>query len=337
MRLSGICFTKNGHVLARRIEAFHTEFSYVTKCREERSDEHYLKEDTKEWVKRQLQKKNALLFIGAAGIAIRMIAPFVEDKLTDSPVVVADEQGRFVIPLLSGHMGGANELAVSLADKLGALPVITTATDAMQAFSADLYAKEERFEILRRQGITRVSEKVLQGQRIYVSVPKERLDGEIPPDIYIADDDGAKRQREHALLVLSPREYVLGAGCRKGKTAEEIEAFAAECLAKAGLKLHQVAFLASIDAKRDEKGLLEFAEKHRIPFVTFSAEALADVPGVFCDSSFVEQTVGVGNVCERAAIAACPIGGTLVLPKQAKDGLTFAVAKRKWSLEINEA
>ncbi len=101
-----------------------------------------------DWTRQQFAEKNAIVVIGACGIAVRMIAPFVSDKLSDSPVVVADEAGTFVIPLLSGHMGGANELAEQIAGQIGGIPVITTATDVNHTFSVDLFAKNVVFPFI---------------------------------------------------------------------------------------------------------------------------------------------------------------------------------------------
>ena len=117
-----------------------------------------------DWTRQQFAEKNAIVVIGACGIAVRMIAPFVSDKLSDSPVVVADEAGTFVIPLLSGHMGGANELAEQIAGQIGGIPVITTATDVNHTFSVDLFAKKCGLSIYNREGIAKVSAKILDGK-----------------------------------------------------------------------------------------------------------------------------------------------------------------------------
>ena len=134
MNISIITFTENGTKLAEKIrQAF-----VGTKMEEAKK----LGLSLSDWTRQQFAEKNAIVVIGACGIAVRMIAPFVSDKLSDSPVVVADEAGMFVIPLLSGHMGGANELAEQIAGQIGGIPVITTATDVNHTFSVDLFAKK---------------------------------------------------------------------------------------------------------------------------------------------------------------------------------------------------
>ena len=158
MKIVIITFTDRGTLLAEKIKgalekkdrdrAERREIQIEARHRKESSDrpldgvkkESPAQKSLTEWAGQQFAEKNAIVVIGACGIAVRMIAPFAADKLTDSPVVVADEAGNFVIPLLSGHMGGANGLAEEIAQQIGAIPVFTTATDVNDTFSVDVFA-----------------------------------------------------------------------------------------------------------------------------------------------------------------------------------------------------
>lgn len=274
-----------------------------------------------------------LLFIGAAGIAVRAIAPSVKDKLTDSPVLVMDEKGQYVIPVLSGHAGGGNDLAVLIARAAGAQPVITTATDVEDLFSCDVFARRNFLFIHNREGIRRVSAKLLDRGKISVFVQDKILlpDEEIPgcielvhggrADILISDTEDVP-----CSLWLSPKLYFTGIGCRKGKTFEELLNFADRTFVRGNWK-EGIAAVASIDRKRYERGLEILAQYEHLPFLTYTAKELEAVPGVFSSSSFVRETVGVSNVCERAAMLAAGPGAELVLPKTMWDGMTLAVAK----------
>lgn len=305
------------------------------------------------WAEEAFKSRSALIFIGACGIAVRAIAPFVKDKLTDSPVVVLDEKGRYVIPILSGHAGGANELAKRLAEAVGAVPVITTATDINGKFAVDVFAMKNQLVIMNKEGIAKVSSKALRGERITVSVedsnPKRRsfaakatrLPDEVdllpyppngPVDVLVASDAAKRELNIRPVLWLKPREYVLGIGSRRGKSIEELTAFLDAKLALLGIDSSDIAVIASIEEKRTEEGICRWAERHRIPFRTFSKEELRAVRGRFHGSYFVEKTVGVDNVCERAALAASGKGGTLILEKQAENGMTMAVARRVWQI-----
>ena len=125
-----------------------------------------VQESVSVWAGEQMAAHHALVFVGACGIAVRAIAPWITDKLHDSPVLVMDEQGQYVIPLLSGHVGGANELAVRLAGELGAVPVITTATDLHGSFAVDLFAKRNDLWIHNREGLPGCRQKYWQARKL---------------------------------------------------------------------------------------------------------------------------------------------------------------------------
>ena len=304
-----------------------------------------------EWTGAQMAAHRTLVFIGACGIAVRAIAPWITDKLHDSPVIVMDEQGQHVIPLLSGHVGGANELALRLSEAIGAIPVITTATDLHSSFAVDLFAKKNDLWIYNKEGIAKVSAKVLAGSEITMCVRTGHLetcenlqDGirlcEYPPeepvDVLVTENhsvsDTVERDSLKAQLILHPKKYVLGVGCKKETDSVKLEDYLQSILEQQGISIEEIAALASIDVKKDEACLLKFSEKHRIPFRTYSAQKLQAVPGEFHSSAFVKNTVGVDNVCERAAICAAGDGGRLMLSKQVNDGMTVAIAEKIWKV-----
>lgn len=353
MRCQIISFTQNGIELSKRIAGALSgdEVFLYTKCSyaEKTDGVIYEEKSVREWTREKMSGHNALLFVGACGIAVRSLAPCMTDKLQDNPVLVIDEKGRFVIPLLSGHMGGANELAGKLAQKLDAVPVITTATDLNDGFAVDLFAKQNGLWIENKDGIAKISAKVLAGEKVGVYIEPGHWDDEealpqglclspYPAELVIAsskrESASADFASQEVLLCLRPKEYVVGMGCKKGKKAEEIEAFLREKLTAAGIRMNQVCALSSIDAKKEEEGLLAFCQKENIPFFTFSAKRLLELKGDFHASAFVEAQVGVDNVCERAALAPCGPGGSLIMEKQAQDGMTLAIAKREWKVSF---
>lgn len=343
MQLSIISFTKKGWELSQKIAASLENMTICrvyTKCSALRetaveAGTAYVEESLEAWAHSRMEEKHGLLFIGACGIAVRAIAGSVTDKLTDSPVLVMDELGQYVIPLLSGHMGGANELAGDLAAVTGAIPVITTATDLNHKFAVDLFAKRNGLYIENKEGIARVSSRILAGKTVTLGVEPGHLlemqskDGDLigkegrntskeeikektslelldeerwqEGDIIISSDLSIRGK----LLTLRPKEYILGMGCKKGKEASALEAFITESLKEAGIDVKEVLALASIDKKAKEAGLLACAEKLRLGFWTYSAEELQAVEGEFTGSDFVKKQVGVDNVCERAALRAC--------------------------------
>lgn len=318
----------------------------------------YVEQPLTEWTGEQMKEHRSLLFIGACGIAVRAIAPFLTDKLNDMPVLVMDEQGRFVIPILAGHVGGANELALSLAERMGSTPVITTATDLNHCFAVDLFARRNALHIVNKDGIAKVSSRILAGEEVTMAVEEGHLreeeaqtlrgrrgsrktnipDGirlvstEAPVDVLVAPASYGQGR----LLTLRPKEYVIGIGCKRGKAAEQIDQFVHKVLKESGISMEQVAAFVSIDRKKDEEGILWMSSHYGIPFVTCSAEELQQVEGNFHASEFVKSQVGVDNVCERAALRFSGMGGTLITEKQAEDGITAAIAKRRWSVSFYE-
>ena len=279
---------------------------------------------------------DALIFICAAGIAVRAIAPFVCSKATDPAVLVIDEQGKFVIPVLSGHLGGANALATEIAARLGAIPVITTATDSGGKFSPDSFAAANFLRITDLSVAKAVAAAVLAGEPVgleseypYANCPPELHPGEAcRVGICIAPDEGKKPFP--VTLSLVPKDLVLGIGCRKGATALQIESQ----VQKSGIPLERVRFAATIEQKADEAGLLVFCSKYRLKVYSVTAEKLMQVQGEFQGSDFVQKTVGADNVCERSAVYFA--GGALAYPKFAGNGVTCAAAKCEIALDFDK-
>ena len=260
-----------------------------------------------QWTRERFAASDALLFIGACGIAVRAIAPLIKDKTTDPAVVVMDEAGQHVIPLLSGHIGGANALAIQIAEKTGATPVVTTATDLRGVPAVDTWAVENDCAIQNPAAIKAVSAAALAGRTVGVAITERDIRPPFPVTLY-----------------LRPRTLALGVGCKKDTDPSIFEENALDFLRQCGVSLLSVKALATIDIKREEPALTRFCEKYRLPLLTYSADVLRAVPGVFAHSDFVQKTVGVGNVCERAAVLAS--GGVLLMGKTAREGITLALA-----------
>ena len=290
-----------------------------------------------EWAGEGFRRADALVFCCASGIAVRAIAPHVRDKRRDPAVLVLDEGGTFVIPLLSGHLGGANALALDLADKLSATPVLTTATDVNGLFAVDVFAKGNDLYIEDMALAKAVSAALLAGEKVGFradlpvegALPRGLIEGDAPLGIYVSAGTGAPFPRT---LRLIPRRYVAGLGCRRGKSEGELESFLLGNLEKSGVGLYELKALASIDLKRDEPGLTALADKLGLPFLTYSAEDLKAASGDFTPSAFVKEVTGVDSVCERAAVLAS--GGGLAVKKIAENGVTFALAKKEEAIRF---
>ena len=275
-----------------------------------------------------------IVFVGAAGIAVRAVAPYLAGKAYDPAVIVIDEAGKFVIPVLSGHLGGANALAERLADGLGAQAVVTTATDGRGVFAVDNGARDNGCTVLDPPNIKYVSGALLRGETVGVRSDFP-VDGRLPAHISLDADvesgfaigfDTKAAPFAHTLHLV-PRIVYAGIGCRRGTDAGKIETAVQEALAAVGVPPTAVCGAASIDIKKDEPGLLLFCETHGLTLATFPAETLRQAAGDFTPSAFVAETVGVDNVCERAAVCAAG-GGRLLCRKTVRDGVTVALAAR---------
>ena len=312
MKLAIAAFTDRGEALSKRIGKNVTRIgANVTLA---------------DWTAARFSDADALLFVGAAGIAVRAIAPHVKSKISDPAVLVADEAGRFVIPILSGHLGGANALAEEIAATLQATAVITTATDLRGVFAVDLWAKAQGMAVLQPERIKRVSAKLLAGETIAVDCPWP-IEGAPPEGVRLGSDADVTvsvRPERTDALQLVPRCFALGVGCRRGASEAQIEAVFRRFCDKRSVLPEAVSAAASIDRKADEAGLLAFCASHGWPVRFFTAEALQAARGDYSASDFVRETVGVDNVCERSAV--CASGGTLLEKKYASDGVTFAIA-----------
>ncbi|MBR4210893.1 MAG: cobalamin biosynthesis protein [Oscillibacter sp.] len=305
------------------------------------------------WTAENFPYRRALVYVGAVGIAVRAIAPYLRSKATDPAVVAVDECGRFAVPLASGHLGGANELASKIAALTGGTAVITTATDLRGVFAVDEWARRHDCAVIHPTEIKSVSGKLLAGGtvRFYTAFPVdgappdgvELITPNPPPDGAEVSDtpDGVKildtspdvwlDVHRHPPLSLSPRVLVLGVGCRRGTAPETLERrFSALC-EHYDLWPDAFAAAATIDLKAGEPGLLAFCAAHGWELHTFRADELRQVPGTFTASAFVARRTGVENVCERAAVLLSK--GELLVRKRAGEGVTFAVARRPVRLD----
>ena len=282
-----------------------------------------------DWTEARFADSEALVFISAAGIAVRAIAPFVKDKFSDPAVVSVDEAGRFAVPLLSGHVGGANDLARRIAALTGGQAAVSTATDVNGLFAVDQWAREQNLALCDRGAAKAVSAALLEGTPVAVQSAWP-ISGTMPQGL------GAETAETGICigpttaecpftrtLHLVPRAVTLGIGCRRGTAQAVLEAALEEFLDRAAIPAAAVRGLATIDLKQDEPGLLALAQAHGWPITFFTAQELAAETGDFPPSVFVEKTTGVDNVCQRAAQRA---GGRIVIPKTVCQGVTFAAA-----------
>jgi cobalt-precorrin 5A hydrolase len=354
MKLAVISVTCKGAALAQKLAASLEDVTLYAKAgRDNGQAQPYTK--LGELISRIFPLYDGLIFIMAAGITVRVIAPYVQDKRFDPAVVVIDDGGNHAISLLSGHLGGANELTQRASEAIGARPVITTATDVADKVAPDVLARKLGMAIEPFQRLKTINAILAGGQDIMfyldyslvgaakIMALAEKLGVAL---LDMAEGLETKKWQQAAAAVfitdkvveidvpylcLRPRSLVVGIGCRRGAAKELIlNALAAACR-KVGRSTLSIQKLASVDIKQDEQGLLAAAEELGVIPEFFTPEQLAACVSEhkLSVSNFVKDKIGVGNVCEAAALLAAH-ETVLVLGKTKYPQVTIAIAEARF-------
>lgn len=306
-----------------------------------------------ETVKLRFADCDGLVFFMALGIVVRMVGPLLADKRRDPAVVAVDDGSHFAISVLSGHIGGANELTQQVAEALEAVPVITTATDVAGAVAADVLAVKLGLKLEPFGEMKYINAALAAGKPVsflldetlpQAATWRERA-AELGVDfqplsawqdggecLVILSDCWQSNLTAHKahVLYLRPPSLLVGMGCRKGASPELIEQAAQEALADKGYSVASVASLGSAWLKAEEPGLRALAAAWKIPFICYEKESLAQAVKEYQleQSNFVSQQIGVGNVCEAAAWLQNQYKqGELVIPKTKRGPVTVAVVR----------
>ena len=287
----------------------------------------------REGIESGFSEADAHLFIMATGIVVRMIAPLLVSKAQDPAVVVMDETGRFAISLVSGHIGGANELAADVAAVVGAQPVITTATDSHGIAAVDAKLWEKGLVIENPSAIKVINMALLDGGKptiwdpdgFYVHEMANYTPAESRESADIVVDILSAEAKEGALMV-RPRVITLGVGCNRGTGADEIMEVIGRAFEAGGLSPLCLTAMASIDVKADEEGILEAAKRFGVPISFYTKDQLSGTKGIVSPSAAALKHVGTVSVCEAAAIQVSKMG-PLVVPKVKNANVTAALAR----------
>ena len=350
MKLALVALSRHGKVLGQRVkELFPQPIDfYLAENYVEEGDEitSFPPSKLSVLVGDLFSKYQGIIFIMALGIVVRKIAPYLQDKRVDPAIVVMDEKAEAVISVLSGHLGGANQLTRKLAKVLDSKPVITTATDVHGKIALDLVAQELKCQIKPFSNLKKVSGAVVNDQQVNIfsqySLPIRETEN---LKIYPLENYPAKDQGKATVLVtnqalpipekkpyvfLIPQNVAIGIGCRRGVEKEKILAAIQWALTTTGIQQASVACLSSIDLKNDEEGLLEAAAELGIATKFFTKEEIEQLTEEYAVSNFVKNKIGVNGVCEQTAILALK-KPKLILPKSVPvAGVTVAMATEQF-------
>ncbi|WP_053956639.1 cobalt-precorrin 5A hydrolase [Inediibacterium massiliense] len=295
-----------------------------------------IEEKVSDFVSHIFHEYECLIFIMATGIVVRSIAPHIKDKKIDPAVLVLDEKGRNVISLLSGHIGGANEYTKNIAKILGANPVITTASDVNDSIAVDTLSIMIGGEIESFYDATKVTAHIVNKEKVGITsdIP---IKIPLPENIVFIQNDiedckgiiyvtNKEKIESNSIdqVIIRLKNIILGVGCRRGKSKEEILNAIEDSLIKLNISQKSIKHIATVDLKKDEKGLIEAAKELKIPLVIIDREEIKKVQDQFKTSEFVKKITGVGAVCEPVAYLSSK-GGNFIQNKKAYDGITIAV------------
>ena len=347
--LAVISLTRGGARQAKRVKKIIPEADCYAKFDLDDEDLLPFEKQFSELAAVCFESYSEIVFIMATGIVVRTIAPMLKHKSKDPAILVMDEQGQFIIPLVSGHLGGANKKAMELAKLLQAIPVITTASDVCGLMAVDELAKEKSLFLSDFDGAKHVTADLVNGKPVGIfshhsfdyalpseyekfegkpgwqDLEKKLKSGAIVSFIMIGDE---KFYSDYTHVQLYPRKVCLGIGCRRGIGMEKLEQEALKMLDQAGIAKEGVGVLATAWVKADETGILALADSWKAEMEVFHKEEILEIADRFSGSDFVQETIGVPCVSEPCGYLSAK-GGRCMVPVQKNNGMTLSLWQRK--------
>lgn len=317
-----ISATQKGDQLGEKLKGLYPELVVITR-------EEVVKNSLKEVTHKAIENHKAIIFVSSTGIAVRAIAPWIRDKTTDPAVIVIDSEVKYVISLLSGHIGGANELTKQIASYLRAAPIITTATDNLGVMAPDLISQKHNLEIEDMEKCKEISVHLIEDKKIIfrdeenlIPIPKGYIGAEEEADYNLVVTN--KAHVPNATLKLIRKNIVLGIGCRKNIEPEKMQTFILSQLKELNIHPLAVKKIVSIDIKKEEECIVDLAVYLQVPFEVYSKEEINRVEVDFEGSDFVAQQVGVRGVSEPCVILE---GAQIIQGKTKHQGMTLCIGK----------
>ena len=346
-KVSVLAITKNGINIGEKLKELFPNWNIFApvKLSNENNSIVWYSEPTTDKIIELFKNSNALICLFSLGAVIRLIAPHLKDKKTDPAVIVIDDKTNFVISVLSGHIGGANELTQEISEKLNALPVITTAADVNKTIAVDLVGREFGWRIDDDTTVTKISAHMVNAEPIGVfqQTNDQKWYKQLPKNVTIYDSlEELKKSNSKAHLIISdeiidnelsqesviyrPQSLVIGIGLHWDTTKDTIKEGIEHCLKKFNLSSKSIAKLVSIKKPEDVQGLIDLGKEMQVPVEYVDREELAEIitPN---PSTTVKAFEGTASVSEAAAIKVSK--GELIVEKQKfPPNLTVAIARK---------
>lgn len=321
MKIAIICFSDLGEKIAEKI-ALNIESPKIYSSRQI--------DNLKSLIGEIFENYTHIIFVGAVGIAVRLIAPYIKDKTIDPAIIAVDDMGRYAISILSGHIGGANEFTVRISEILGAKAIITTASDSRGIESVDMFAKRCNLTIEDMSVAKTITSIIVNNGRIrFISENHEKINY---PNVFENDYEGCiyVTSKENVEIskpccILRPHNLIVGIGCRRGKSKDEILNAIGIVFKQHNLSMKSIHSICSVDLKEDENGIIESCQYLNCKFTTYSKEEIQSVQNKFEKSSFVNSKIGVTSVCEPSVYLA---SGNIIVGKTVFNGITVSVGRK---------
>lgn len=290
----------------------------------------------KEVSKKVMENYKAIIFIGSTGIAVRAIAPYIKSKDIDPAVLVIDNSCKYVISLLSGHLGGANEFTLEVSNILGAQPIITTATDNLGICAPDMIAKYNDLIIDDLKKAKEISALLVEGKKIGFIDEKGIIQTPIGYTSCLEDIDGILHISNKAIinmglegsikpmLKLIRRNIVIGIGCRKDFSAQQMQQTVLKILIESNIDSRAIKSIATVDVKKDELAIKALVDYFKCNFDIFTIDDIRTIQHKFCGSDFVEKTIGARAVCEPCVELS---GARIIKNKMKLNGMTLCIGE----------
>ncbi len=351
MNTAIIAVTLNGMKAAERIRASlenHCAIYTLEKYCTDDTDYKPLKNGLKESMKNIFSSYKSIIMIMACGIAVRAIGPYLDSKLTDPAIVVLDEMGRNIISLISGHIGGANELAIKVAKITGGNPIITTASDNQKVISVDILAKKFNLALTDYEKAKVITSDIVNGRNVGL-ISDVKIKSEIGEGVTLTAWENIKKndfvsliyignknieEKELPFVKLITKNLVMGIGCRKDTKGVDILDFVKSTLDEYKLSIEAIHSVCTITLKSEEKGIADLCQYLGVPLKIIEDQAIKAIEGNFPCSDFVRKTVGFGCVCEPCGFLGSKSGKQRI-PKTSYKGITLSVYEEDLTLEVS--
>jgi len=339
MKRACICVSREAVNRAFEIKKHYSDLDIYTYKKYQREGCLRIQGGFKEFVGMVFKEYDVFIFVMAVGIVVRSIAPYLEHKAVDPAILVVDDKGQFIIPILSGHLGEANRHSLELAEKIGGQAIITTASDIRGLIAVDTLAMKYNLSIDSLMSAKEITAMILDGSDIGI-ISDIQIKEKLPENVFYIDEteindvDGiiligmVKRVFFKPFVRLIPKKYTIGIGCKKGMPEAHIISKIEETFEELGLEIRAIERFATIDVKKDEEGILQAAKHYRSKLEIIEKEDILAVENKFLTSDFVKETVGVGAVAEPCGYLASN-RGKCIMEKKAYDGLTLSIWEEK--------